>query len=172
MEILTLDAEGVADHLDALAGVLHACVAAGAAVSFVLPFALDDSRAFWRETVLPDTGAGGRLVLAAREEGELIGTVQLLIALPPNQPHRCEVTKLLVHPRHRRRGVGRRLMQELEGAARALGRTLITLDTRSDDVALPLYASLGYAEAGSIPGFALNADGGGYHATTYMYKVL
>lgn len=172
VEIVRFEAGDLAERLEEFADVLRACVEAGAAVSFVLPFGAREARPFWRDQVLPGLERGDRVLLAALSDGHLVGTVQLLTMLPPNQPHRAEVTKLLVDPRHRRRGIGRRLMVALEAEARSLGKRLVTLDTRSDDVALSLYAGLGFTAAGEIPGFALNPDRGGLHATTYMYKAL
>ena len=98
--------------------------------------------------------------------------MQLILALPPNQPHRCEVAKMMVHPVARRKGVGRALMAALETEARAAGKTLITLDTKTGDKAEPLYKAAGFRTAGIIPGFALDPDGAAMHATTYMYKAL
>jgi len=152
--------------------VLHAAVHAGASVSFVLPFSLDDARAFWRDQVLPRAAAGTRRVLVARVERRIVGTVQLDLATPPNQRHRAEVLKLLVHPDARRRGIARALMLAIEDVARAEGRTLLTLDTRTGDAAEPLYLSRGYIAAGKIPGYALAPDGGALEATTILYKEL
>ncbi len=170
--ITLVSAADLGGALDDLADVLHATVNDGAAVSFVWPFGLEDSRAFWLDKVFPAVRTGGCLLFAASVEGRIVGTVQLHIDLPPNQPHRGEVSKLLVHPRCRRRGLARRLMHRLEDEAAARGRTLITLDTRSDSDAAPLYRSLGYQITGDVPQFAVNPEGGGFHATTYMHKLL
>ena len=109
-------------------------------------------------------------MFVAVEEGRLAGTGQLIVGMPNNQPHRVEISKLMVHPSFRRRGVARQIMSALEGLAAKMGRTLITLDTRTGDSAEPLYASLGYKTAGIIPNYAKNAVGDDFHATTYMYK--
>jgi ribosomal protein S18 acetylase RimI-like enzyme len=98
--------------------------------------------------------------------------VQLSTDTPPNQLHRAEVTKLLIHPDFRRRGIARALMEELEGLAERLGRSLITLDTRTGDSAEPLYASMGYVTAGVIPGYCRDAFVDRLDATTIMYKAL
>jgi ribosomal protein S18 acetylase RimI-like enzyme len=164
--------DGVSADLDQLAGVLHASVHAGASVSFILPFSLDDARAFWREKVAPAVKSGGRHVLVARRDGSITGTVQLLLDTPPNQQHRGEVAKLLVHPEARRLGIARKLMLALEDLARAEGRTLLTLDTRTGDRAEPLYRSMGYTAVGVIPRYALSPEGQGLDATTIMYKEL
>lgn len=158
--------------LDALAGVLHAAVHAGASVSFVLPFSIEDARAFWVSKVLPGVRSGARRVLVARLDGELVGTVQLLLDTPPNQAHRAEVAKLLVHPDSRRRGIARALMAALEEVARSLDRTLITLDTRTGDKAEPLYRSMGYVLAGVIPRYARAPAAPVLEGTSIMYKEL
>jgi len=106
-----------------------------------------------------DVAAGTRILLAAWDDGTLLGTVMLEFAASPNQPHRAEVQKLLVHPDARRRGLARALMARLEQEAGRVGKTLLTLDTRAGDAAERLYRAMGWHEAGRIPGFALNADG-------------
>jgi ribosomal protein S18 acetylase RimI-like enzyme len=155
-----------------LAELLHACVHAGASVSFVLPFAMPEARAFWTAKVAPGLTAGTRHLIVARVSGKLVGTVQLDLDTPPNQRHRCEASKLLVHPKARRQGVGRKLMVALERVARAEGRTLITLDTRRGDAAEPLYRGLGYEVAGIIPRYARATDAERLDDTIYMYKEL
>jgi len=170
-----LSHEQLGRDLKMLAEVLHANVHAGAAVSFVVPFSGEDALAFWQDQVLPAVLRGARCVVIARtgEEGdEIVGTVQLLIDTPPNQPHRAEVAKLLVHPKARRKGIGRALMIELERLARFHARTLLTLDTSNGDAAEPLYRSLGFVVAGVIPGYALKALVREREATTIMYKDL
>ena len=158
--------------LDGLSEVLHACVHAGASVSFILPFSTSDALAFWRDKVLPTVTARSRRVLLARlPGGRIAGTVQLDLATPPNQCHRAEVMKLLVHPTARRAGIARALMVAVEEAAHEEGRTLITLDTASD-AAERLYASLGYKVAGVIPRYARRAFTPELEGTTIMYKEL
>src|SRR6516164_5270868 len=127
------------DALDMLGSVLHACVHAGASVSFILPFSRHDAKAFWQNQVLPAVNAGSRCVLLARLVGQIMGTVQLDLATPPNQPHRAEVKKLLVHPDARRRGIARSLMIAAEEQAREVRRSLLTLDTVTGGAAEPLY---------------------------------
>lgn len=166
-----------ADDIVALAGelgaLLHACVCAGASVNFVLPYSPQDGQAFWTGKVLPAVRAGGRAVLVARTGARIAGTVQLAYDTPPNQPHRAEVSKLLVHPDARRRGIARLLMAELERLAQNLGRSLLTLDTRTGDSAEPLYTSLGYHTVGVIPGYCRDPFGQDrLDSTTIMYKVL
>jgi len=158
--------------LEELSCVLHASVHAGASVSFILPFSLDDARAFWRTKVLPGVIGRSRILLVARIESEIVGAVQLILDTPANQRHRAEVAKLLVHPQARRRGVARALMQAVENTARKEGRTLITLDTRTGDLAEPLYLSMGYIKAGIIPQYAVDPEGKKLEATSILYKQL
>lgn len=163
-----LDAAAAASAERRLAEILVACVEAGASVSFLPPLPMETARGFWRK-VAADVAAGSRLLLAAWRDGALVGTVQLDLGTPPNQPHRAEVAKLLVDPAARRRGVARELMLRAEQSAQRLGRSLLTLDTRADDHAEPLYRSLGWTEAGRIPGWAVNPDGS-FCDTIFFWK--
>ena len=132
---------GVDADLDMLADVLHAVVHDGAGVSFIVPFTMAEARRFWVDKVLPGVREGTLHVLVARDAGRIVGTVQFELAWPPNQPHRAEVAKLLVHPVARRRGVARALMLALESLARAQGPDVADarhLDRRTRRVALPL----------------------------------
>lgn len=167
------DTAGALDaDLDALAAVLHAAVHGGAGVSFVLPFPLAEARRFWRDRVLPSVRDGSKRVLVARIGGGIVATVQLDFPWPPNQPHRADVGKLLVHPEVRRRGIARALMLAIEDVARAAGRSLLTLDCVTGGPAETLYRSLGYVEIGVVPGFALASLTGEPEAATFMYKPL
>ena len=168
--IETLSPASFLRHADDLGAPLHACVRGGASVGFVLPFGLGEARAFWVDRVLPGVRAGTRVVWAAWADGRLAGTVQLDCDTPPNQPHRATVAKLLVHPDLRRRGLARALMAALEREGQARGRHLLTLDTRTGDAAEPLYASLGYRTAGTIPGYCRDPFTDRWDATTVMYK--
>lgn len=170
--LAALDGPALAARLDDFATLLRDVVQAGASVSFILPFEHAQARAFWETRVLPSLSADRRVLLAAFEGTRLAGTVMLDCDLPPNQAHRGEVAKLLVHPDFRRRGIARRLMEELEEHARARGRWLVTLDTRSGDHAEPLYRALGFEVAGSIPDFARAPEEDRFDATTYMFKRL
>lgn len=165
-----LDAAGAASAEWMLADILCTCVEAGAAVSFLPPLDVGVARDFYHR-IARDVAANTRVLLAGWVDGVLAGTATLDCATPTNQPHRADVQKILVHPDARRRGLGRALMQALEAEADAAGRSLLTLDTHADDVAEPLYRSLGYREAGRIPGYALNADGT-THATVIYWKTL
>jgi GNAT superfamily N-acetyltransferase len=155
-----------------LGTLLHDCVHTGAAVSFILPFSHDDAAAFWRDKVFPAVEAGTcRVLMARNERGRIVGTVQLDLAMPPNQPHRGEVKKLLVHPLERRSGIARSLMIRIEEQARDAKRTLLTLDTASV-AAEQLYSSLGYVRVGVIPRFSLHPETRELEGTTIMYKEL
>ena len=160
------------EEIDMLADVLRAVVHAGAGVSFFVPFSRDEARAFWRDKVLPAVRARTRRVLVARRGSRIVGTVQLDLALPPNQQHRADVAKMLVHPEARRRGIARALMISLETVARSEGRTLLTLDTVSGSPAESLYRSLGYVAVGVIPRYARGALSPELEPTTIMYKEL
>jgi GNAT superfamily N-acetyltransferase len=166
------EAVSLEHDIDMLSEVLHAVVHAGAGVSFIVPFSIDDARAFWRDKVLPGVRARTRRVVVARRAARIVGTVQLDLAVPPNQQHRADVAKLLVHPAARRRGVARGLMINLETIAQSEGRTLLTLDTVTGGNAEPLYRSLGYIAAGVIPGYARASLTPDLEATTIMYKEL
>ena len=101
---------------------------------------------------------GRRLLLAAFVGGDLVGTVQVILVLPPNQPHRAEIAKLLVHRSARRRGIAQLLMEHAESEARAAGKTLLVLDAVTGGDAARLYARLGWTTVGVIPGYALYPD--------------
>jgi GNAT superfamily N-acetyltransferase len=155
--IEVLDAAAAASAERRLAEILRACVDSGASVSYLPPLALDVARGFWKRAAA-DVAAGTRILLAAWEDGALAGTVMLELASQPNQPHRAEVQKLLVHPMARRRGLARALMLRVEQEAHRVGRSLLTLDTEAGGAAENLYRALGWHEAGRIPGYALNAN--------------
>ena len=110
IEIRRLAGSDVHAHLDGLAAVLHDCVAGGASVSYLEPFSHEQARSVF-EDFAAEVDRGRRLILAAFAAGELIGTVQVILALPPNQPHRAEIAKLLVHRSARRRGIAQLLME-------------------------------------------------------------
>ncbi len=157
IEIRRLDGNEISAELDGLAGVLADCVAGGASVSYLAPFSHGQARAVF-EAVAAEVEQGRRLLLGAFADGRLVGTVQIVLALPPNQPHRAEIAKLLVHRSARERGVAHQLMEQAESEARAAGRTLLVLDTASG-AGERLYARLGWTRVGVIPGYALYPDG-------------
>ena len=167
--IAVLSAAETDAALDALSDILVDCVAGGASVSFMLPFGLDDARAFWRK-IAGEVAQGDRALFGATLDGRLVGTVQLGLAGPPNQTHRADIAKLLVHRSARGRGLARALMTAAEAEARARGRTLLTMDTASG-TAERLYLDLGYVRVGVIPGYARLPDGP-LCDTTVFYKQL
>jgi ribosomal protein S18 acetylase RimI-like enzyme len=141
----------------ALAEVLADCVAGGASVSFMAPFPVDDAHRWWGG-VIESVAADLTVLFAAYRDATLLGTVQLGLDVPPNQPHRGDVRKLLVHRRARDLGLGAALMGSLETEARRRRLSLLTLDTASPE-ADRLYRRLGYTETGVIPNYALFPDG-------------
>ncbi|MCS3434458.1 GNAT family N-acetyltransferase [Klebsiella sp. BIGb0407] len=170
IRILELDARALEQHLEALSQILADSVTAGASISFMSPLSYNEASLFWSQNVRPEVIAGNRLLFGALRGDELLGTVQLITDMPPNQPHRCEVAKMIVHPGARRLGIGRSLMSHALEQARLLGKTLVTLDTKTGDVAEPLYASLGFEVAGIIPDYAWDSNGEAKHSTTYMFQ--
>ncbi|WP_394781657.1 GNAT family N-acetyltransferase [Undibacterium sp.] len=157
--IQRLDAISGADH-EALVDVLTDCVAGGASVSFMHPLSQAKASAFWQD-VADGVAAGKRMLLVARDgNGSICGTVQLVLGQPENQPHRADVSKLLVHRRARKQGLGESLMKALEPHALAAGKTTLVLDTATGGGAESLYERLGWVFCGSIPDYALWPDGG------------
>jgi GNAT superfamily N-acetyltransferase len=170
VEVRRLEGDDLHEQLDSLAAVLADCVAGGASVSYLEPFADEDARAAFEDWAA-EAERGRRVILAAFDGSDLVGTVQLILAVPPNQPHRGEIAKLLVHRSARRRGVAQRLMERVEVEARAEGKTLLVLDTVTGDAAERLYQGLGWTTVGVIPGYALYPDGRPCD-TTVFFKAL
>lgn len=156
--------------LDDLAALLVDAVETGAAVSFLAPLTPHVAREWWQRAI--STLHPRAVVLVARDERGIVGTVQLQPAWAPNQPRRAEVCKLIVHSRCRRRGVGDRLMHTIEEYARAEGFTLLTLDAKRGAGAHALYERLGWVAAGVIPASALDTDGVTPHDAVVMYKAI
>ncbi len=157
--------------LAALSEVLIDCTEGGASLGFMNPLPRAKADAFWRE-VAANAAAGERALLAARDgAGRIVGTVQVVFIQKENQPHRAEVSKLLVHRSARRHGLGARLMREAEQCARDAGKSLLVLDTATGGGAEGLYERLGWQEVGQVPGYALWPDGG-LCATTIFYKAI
>ena len=157
-------------HIQALIDVLIDCVEGGFSVGFMSPLTRERAEAFWRG-VLTEASEGRRLVLVAEDDHGVCGTVQLLLDLPDNQPHRADVAKMLVHSRARRRGLGAALMRAVEAEARARRRSLLVLDAVTGGDASRLYERLGWVRVGDIPDYALFPDGH-YCSTTYYYRDL
>ena len=157
-------------QIDDLAGVLIDCVEGGASVSFMHPLTRDRALAFWRR-VAQGVAADERALLIAEDAQGVCGTVQLILDLPENQPHRADLAKMLVHRRVRRQGLGAALMRAAEATARECGRTLLVLDAVTGGDAERLYARLGWQRVGVIPGYALMPNGEPC-ATTVFYRNL
>src|SRR5712671_962053 len=157
-------------HIDELADVLIDCVEGGASVSFMHPLTRDRAVAFWRR-VAQGVAAGERALLVAEDAQGLCGTVQLVFDLPENQPHRADLSKMLVHRRVRRQGLGAALMRAAEATALECGKTLLVLDAVTGGDAERLYERLGWQRVGVIPGYALFPRGG-LCATTVFYRDL
>ena len=166
IDLRRLAASELRAHLDGLAAVLHDCVDGGASISYMAPFSREDARAAF-ESFVADAEQGRRVILAAFAGDEVVGTVQLVLALPPNQPHRAEIAKLLVRRSARRRGIAELLMAQAEREALAEGRTLLVLDTVTGSAADRLYLRLGFTPLGVIPEFALYPDGRPCDATVF-----
>lgn len=143
----------------ALADLIVETVAAGGSVSFMHPLSHDDADAFWAGS-LAAAGRGERVVYGAFVDGRLVATLTLLLAFPPNQPHRAELAKMMTAAAHRGRGYARALIARAEADAIARGKTLLVLDTASDEGAAGLYEKAGFRLAGEVPDFALKPHGG------------
>ena len=170
LTIRRIDATQMGEQIASLSHVLMNCVEGGASVNFMTPFTRTRADAFWLG--VKDRVAAGTIDLFIAElDGELAGTVQLVMAQPENQPHRADIAKMLVHRRARRRGVGRALMTAAEQLARAKGKTLLVLDTATQGDAERLYKALEWKAIGIVPGYALFPDGRLCDAT-FFYKQL
>lgn len=169
---------GEAD-VGALAALLQDAVDSGAAASFLATLTREQAEAWWRETL--DAAPRGAVFLVAREPAAdggrsgrdpIVGTVHLQPSWAPNQPHRADICKLLVHRRARRQGLGTRLMQAIEEEALRGGFRLLVLDTKRGDPADRLYRRLGWTVVGTIPRFAVDPDGVTPHDAVVFYKEL
>lgn len=156
-----------AADIEDLASVLIDCVDGGASVSFMAPLSRERALDFWRGVAQGVTN-GERALIVAEDTQGIVGTVQLVLAQPENQPHRADLSKMLVHRRARRHGVGAALMQAAETAAQRAGKTLLVLDTASAE-AMRLYERQGWQRVGEIPDFALLPQGG-LCATVLYYR--
>jgi GNAT superfamily N-acetyltransferase len=156
------------NHVEALAAVLLDCVQGGASVSFMASLTKGEAESFF-EYALETVQRGERILLAAFVDSNLVGTVQIVTATPPNQPHRADIAKLLVHRSARRQGVARHLMEAAEKTALLAGKTLLVLDTVTGGPAEELYMTLGWNRVGVIPRYALYPDGS-YCDTSIFWK--
>jgi GNAT superfamily N-acetyltransferase len=158
------------DHLDQLASLLIDCVEGGASVSFMHPLTRERALDFWRR-VAADVAAGRRALLVAEDKDGICGTVQLILDLPENQPHRADLCKMLVHRRARRKGIGAALIRAAEASARDCGKTLLVLDAVTGGDASRLYQRLGWTRVGDIPNYALMPDGRPCGTTVFYRNV-
>lgn len=166
-----LDAEEARARLPTLADILIDCVDGGASVSFMAGFSRPEAEAFWAK-VADGVARGERVLLLAEDaDGRALGTVQLVLDHPPNQPHRADVSKLLVHRAARRRGVAEALMRRVESEAAARAKTLLVLDTTHRRDAERLYDRLGWTRLGTMPNHAMMPDGT-WSDTTFFYRHL
>ncbi|MEX3958611.1 N-acetyltransferase family protein [Trinickia sp. EG282A] len=167
--IRRVQANEASDYVEALADVLIDCVEGGASVSFMLPITRETALAFWRNVAEGVVRGERALLIAEDEHRNVVGTVQLVLAQPQNQPHRADVAKMLVHRRARRRAIAQRLMHALEDVAREEGKSVLVLDTVTDGDAERLYQRAGWQRVGVVPKYALMPDGA-FCATTFYYK--
>ncbi|MEO9174787.1 MAG: GNAT family N-acetyltransferase [Gaiellales bacterium] len=156
-------------ELAELADVLIDCVEGDASIGFMHPLSRTKALTFWHQ-IVDAVSRGDRALLVAEDAEGIVGTVQLVLDLPENQPHRADLSKMLVHRRARRRGAGAALLRGAEDVARSTGRSLLVLDTASTD-AERLYERAGWQRVGTVPGFALMPDGAPC-ATTFFYRSL
>lgn len=171
LHIKTLSRDEILSHIDSLASILENCVNGGASVSFMLPFGQEKARTYWRD-IAQRVARNERVVLGCIDPQEgAIGTVQLIIDQPENQPHRGDVAKLLVHEKARRKGAARALMDALEIQAKAKGISVLVLDTATGSGAENFYQRAGWQKVGEIPRYALMPDGE-MMATSVFYKFL
>ncbi|MGB9097014.1 GNAT family N-acetyltransferase [Erwinia sp.] len=162
-----LSAEQAATEQAALFKVLQACVAEGASIGFISQDP-QPMQHFW-QGVIASLASGDKQLIVARQQGEIVATVIVVLGMMPNGSHRAEIAKLLVHPKARRQGIARELLLKGEKLAEQEGRTLLVLDTRTGDVAEQLYLAQGWQISGQIPDYALSTEGA-FDATTVMFK--
>ncbi|WP_099110515.1 GNAT family N-acetyltransferase [Xenorhabdus stockiae] len=150
--------------------LLNNCVENGASIGFISPLEVNEAEQYWQD-VETDVVSGHRLLLVAMEGDKIAGSVQLSLCRKKNGKHRADVEKLMVHTAYRRRGIGNMLMEELECVAKQHQRSLLVLDTRTNDPASALYQKCGFVEAGQIPNYSINSNGE-LSGTTYFYKMI
>lgn len=166
-----LDVQQTTEALPELIGLLQDAVDSGASIGFLSPLSWEEAQGYWQE-VMQAIEQRSRILLVARQENTIVGTVQLDLAKKPNASHRAEVQKLLVHRRVRRQGIGRALMQAIEAVARQVERSLLLLDTREGDPAEKLYLSLGYIQFGIVPRYARSPNNDSLDACVFYYREL
>ncbi|UFJ43327.1 GNAT family N-acetyltransferase [Brevibacillus humidisoli] len=163
-EVKVEQVTSVAEHLEVLSDLLVQVVEDGASIGFLPPMSRSDALDYWTNVLNP-----GVILLVARIDNQLVGSVQIHLCTKQNGTHRAEIAKLMTHPDYRRKGIGRTLMQKAEERAKQEGRSLLVLDTREGDPSNYLYASIGFTQAGRIPCYARSANGE-LDATILYYK--
>lgn len=170
MDVRTLSDSELESNISSMAHILIECVADGASVGFMEDIDQASAEEYWR-TVLAKFRTGALIVFGAFIEDALVGTAMLVVNTPPNQPHRADVSKLLVSPKYRRRGIAKALLLAVEEKAMEMGRYLLILDTETGSDADILYRNLEWQEVGIVPRHALSPSGE-LKATTVFYKEL
>ncbi|MEP7293786.1 MAG: GNAT family N-acetyltransferase [Chloroflexota bacterium] len=171
IEIQRFSADDIGAHKDEFIQLLRDVVDGGSSVNFIAPLDLEIAAAFW-ERIAGEAAANTRIVVTALEANRVVGCVHLVLAMQPNGRYRAEVQKVLVHSRARRRGIATLLMRAIEDEARAVGRTVLVLDTEQGSGAEKLYEQIGYTRVGVFPQFALNSDGSAFISAVFFYKLL
>jgi ribosomal protein S18 acetylase RimI-like enzyme len=157
-EIRRVYAEEGRQHQSALAELLLDSVAGGASIGFMASVTKPEAELFF-DKVLTAVERDERILLAAFVDSALLGTVQIVPSMMPNQPHRADISKLMVHRSVRGKGVASMLMRHAEESARAAGKSVLVLDTCTGTDAERLYMRLGWTRAGIVPHYALFPDG-------------
>lgn len=170
IEVRVLGEAAARQATHALACVLVDCIEGGASVSFMAGFPIAEAEAFYA-SVADGVERGERILIAAFDEGDLVGTVQVITAMPPNQPHRGDVSKLLVKRSARGKGIAAMLMARAEEVSREAGKSLLVLDTATGDTAERLYERLGWTRAGVIPRYAMYPDGRWCDTTIFWKQI-
>jgi GNAT superfamily N-acetyltransferase len=164
-------ADEVGSCVDGLADLLIDAVEGGASVSFMLPLSRNKALAFWRNVADGVIKHERALLVAENSSGQIVGTVQIVMSMPENQPHRADVAKMLVHRKMRRQGVAQRLMELVDDVARTEGKSVLVLDTVTGGDAERLYERAGWQRVGAVPKYALMPEGE-FCSTTYFFKHL
>lgn len=165
-EIKIEQVERMEDHLEEFSELLKHVVDDGASIGFLRPLDLSVSKSYWQNVLSPDV-----ILLAAKINNRVVGTAQLHLCTKENGKHRAEIAKVMTHPSYQKKGIGRALMQMAEQRAKQEGRSLLILDTREGDPSNHLYTSLGFIQAGRIPGYT-KSEKGELEATILYYKEL
>lgn len=166
--IRILDAADARAAIPDLCEILSDCINGGASLGFMLPFEPQDGEVYWSE-IAGEVEKGSIILGVAEAGGKVVGTVQVGLASKPNQPHRGDLMKLLVHRSARGLGLSRKLMAAVEEEAARRGRTLLVLDTATGSEAEKIYPRFGWQRVGVIPDYALWPQGG-FCDTTLFYK--